>query len=219
MFFKRILPHLTLCRFTPCDRPSKILLVQVGTLSSSHPLFGVSVSFLSLLNALRAGRGAHCPSVFVCVAHLSLEMTALFIYLCRFYTHNLPSSHPSHGLSVFCFFLFCRFYIDKLALVKVPGDPIIQCHPSRIRLSPLSGLGDVRRGGEEAHGRRGNTLRQRPFGNTASLEAMSACSTQRSHPFRLFITAPAPTPRSSWAAAGSTSPLRGLGRRLRHCPR
>ena len=34
------------------------------------------------MHALRAGRGAHCPSVFVCVAHLSLEMTALFIYLC-----------------------------------------------------------------------------------------------------------------------------------------
>ena len=33
------------------------------------------------MHALRAGRGAHCPSVFVCVAHLSLEMTALFIYL------------------------------------------------------------------------------------------------------------------------------------------
>mmetsp|Transcript_9560 Transcript_9560/g.28454 ORF Transcript_9560/g.28454 Transcript_9560/m.28454 type:complete len:229 (+) Transcript_9560:466-1152(+) len=29
------------------DRPSKILLVQVGTLSSSHPSFGVSVFFLS----------------------------------------------------------------------------------------------------------------------------------------------------------------------------
>ena len=29
------------------------------------------------MHALRAGRGAHCPSVFVCVAHLSLEMTAL----------------------------------------------------------------------------------------------------------------------------------------------
>ena len=34
-----------------------------------------------VMHALRAGRGAHCPSVFVCVAHLSLEMTALFIYL------------------------------------------------------------------------------------------------------------------------------------------
>ena len=36
-------PHLG-----PPDRPSKILLVQVGTLSSSHPSFGVSVFFLSL---------------------------------------------------------------------------------------------------------------------------------------------------------------------------
>ena len=35
------------------------------------------------MHALRAGRGAHCPSVIVCVAHLSLEMTALFIYLRR----------------------------------------------------------------------------------------------------------------------------------------
>ena len=31
----------------PPDRSSKILLVQVGTLSSSHPSFGVSVFFLS----------------------------------------------------------------------------------------------------------------------------------------------------------------------------
>ena len=30
----------------PPDRPSKILLVQVGTLSSSHPSFGVTVFFL-----------------------------------------------------------------------------------------------------------------------------------------------------------------------------
>ena len=29
----------------PPDRPSKILLVQVGTLSSSHPSFGVLFSF------------------------------------------------------------------------------------------------------------------------------------------------------------------------------
>ena len=36
--------------FLPCvpDRPSKILLVQVGTLSFSHPLFGVSVLFIIL---------------------------------------------------------------------------------------------------------------------------------------------------------------------------
>ena len=34
----------------PCvpDRPYKILLVQVGTLSFSHPLFGVSVLFIYL---------------------------------------------------------------------------------------------------------------------------------------------------------------------------
>ena len=31
------------------DRPYKILLVQVGTLSFSHPLFGVSVLFIYLL--------------------------------------------------------------------------------------------------------------------------------------------------------------------------
>ena len=33
----------------PCvpDRPYKILLAQVGTLSFSHPLFGVSVLFLN----------------------------------------------------------------------------------------------------------------------------------------------------------------------------
>ena len=32
----------------PCvpDRPYKILLAQVGTLSFSHPLFGVSVLFI-----------------------------------------------------------------------------------------------------------------------------------------------------------------------------
>jgi len=34
----------------PPDRSSKILLVQVGTLSSSHPSFGVSVFFLSFLS-------------------------------------------------------------------------------------------------------------------------------------------------------------------------
>ena len=35
----------------PCvpDRPYKILLAQVGTLSFSHPLFGVSVLFIYLL--------------------------------------------------------------------------------------------------------------------------------------------------------------------------
>ena len=35
----------------PCvpDRPYKILLVQVGTLSFSHPLFGVSVLFIYYL--------------------------------------------------------------------------------------------------------------------------------------------------------------------------
>jgi len=34
----------------PCvpDRPYKILLAQVGTLSFSHPLFGVSVLFIYL---------------------------------------------------------------------------------------------------------------------------------------------------------------------------
>ena len=39
------------------------------------------------------------------------------------------------------------------------------------------------------------------------------------HPFALLITAPAPTPRPSWAAAGSTGPLRGLGSRSRPRPR
>ena len=36
----------------PCvpDRPYKILLVQVGTLSFSHPSFGVSVVFIYLYN-------------------------------------------------------------------------------------------------------------------------------------------------------------------------
>ena len=36
----------------PCVpyRPSKILLVQVGTLSFSHPLFGVSVLFIYLFD-------------------------------------------------------------------------------------------------------------------------------------------------------------------------
>ena len=39
------------------DRPSKILLVQVGTLSSSHPSFGVSVFFLflSFFRSVRTG--------------------------------------------------------------------------------------------------------------------------------------------------------------------
>ena len=36
--------------FNQCvpDRPYKILLAQVGTLSFSHPLFGVSVLFINL---------------------------------------------------------------------------------------------------------------------------------------------------------------------------
>ena len=33
------------------------------------------------------------------------------------------------------------------------------------------------------------------------------------------LTGPAPTPRPSWAAAGSTGPLRGLGIRDRPCPK
>ena len=48
------------------------------------------------MHALRAGRGAHCPSVFVCVAHLSLEMTALFIYL--FICTGDLGSHPEARL-------------------------------------------------------------------------------------------------------------------------
>ena len=43
-------PSLGLCvflSFRGAHRSSKILLVQVGTLSSSHPSFGVSVFFLS----------------------------------------------------------------------------------------------------------------------------------------------------------------------------
>ena len=44
--------------------------------------------------ALRAGRGAHCPSVFVCVAHLSLEMTALFIYLWH-YKESVALRNPT----------------------------------------------------------------------------------------------------------------------------
>ena len=37
----------------PCvpDRPYKILLAQVGTLSFSHPLFGVSVLFILVLTS------------------------------------------------------------------------------------------------------------------------------------------------------------------------
>jgi len=37
----------------PCvpDRPYKILLAQVGTLSSSHPSFGLSIFFLSFFKA------------------------------------------------------------------------------------------------------------------------------------------------------------------------
>jgi len=61
----------------PCvpDRPSKILLVQVGTLSSSHPSFGVSVFFLSSMYGLcccRAGR-APSDSVLEHCAHISLS--------------------------------------------------------------------------------------------------------------------------------------------------
>ena len=46
----------------PCvpDRPYKILLVQVGTLSFSHPSFGVPVLFIYLLltEGETTGRGA-----------------------------------------------------------------------------------------------------------------------------------------------------------------
>ena len=39
----------------------------------------ISSQTCRMLHALRAGRGAHCPSVFVCVAHLSLEMS-LYVF-------------------------------------------------------------------------------------------------------------------------------------------
>ena len=44
----------------PCvpDRPSKILLVQVGTLSFSHPLFGVSVLFIKVTQPGNVGEPA-----------------------------------------------------------------------------------------------------------------------------------------------------------------
>ena len=42
----------------PCvpDRPYKILLVQVGTLSFSHPSFGVPVLFIYLLDTNKLTR-------------------------------------------------------------------------------------------------------------------------------------------------------------------
>ena len=48
----------------PCvpDRPSKILLVQVGTLSSSHPSFGLSVfPLFFLLGELDKLEGPNTP--------------------------------------------------------------------------------------------------------------------------------------------------------------
>ena len=46
----------------PCvpDRPSKILLVQVGTLSLSHPSFGVPVLFIYLFIYYTTQELAHC---------------------------------------------------------------------------------------------------------------------------------------------------------------
>ena len=52
----------------PPDRSSKILLVQVGTLSSSHPSFGVSVFFLSVL-AHRLDTGANWRVLVLSPAH------------------------------------------------------------------------------------------------------------------------------------------------------
>ena len=50
----------------PPDRSSKILLVQVGTLSSSHPSFGVSVFFLSFSLCLyRCWRVQTTPAIHI----------------------------------------------------------------------------------------------------------------------------------------------------------
>ena len=45
----------------PCvpDRPYKILLAQVGTVSFSHPLFGVSVLFIYFIYYLSLLQGIH----------------------------------------------------------------------------------------------------------------------------------------------------------------
>ena len=48
----------------PCvpDRPYKILLVQVGTLSFSHPSFGVPVLFIELeVLELKISENQHFP--------------------------------------------------------------------------------------------------------------------------------------------------------------
>ena len=65
------------------------------------------------MHALRAGRGAHCPSVFVCVAHLSLEMTALFIY----YSKGAPCAAKYYSRRVYSRFALTRY---MGSLVPVP---------------------------------------------------------------------------------------------------
>ena len=62
----------------PCvpDRPYKILLVQVGTLSFSHPSFGVPVLFICLFSLLQKS----CKGGDVSVLNpAQLGMSVLFI--------------------------------------------------------------------------------------------------------------------------------------------
>ena len=86
----------------PCvpDRPSKILLVQVGTLSFSHPSFGVPVLFIYL-----------CAREFCC--KILLKNGRQEILLRKTHTiHNISFSHPSLD----CFFfslLHCNTYVSS----------------------------------------------------------------------------------------------------------
>ena len=77
-----------------------------------------------VMHALRAGRGAHCPSVFVCVAHLSLEM--IYLFLSRVY--------PSLGVSVF----FLSFFPPSLQKIKEK-----QPNPSRYNAECQTTRGQV----------------------------------------------------------------------------
>jgi len=68
--------------------------LSAGPLSPRNP----TSHTVHLCDARPAGRGAHCPAVFVCVAHLALEMTALFILFERI----PPQASLAHILSGSC---------------------------------------------------------------------------------------------------------------------
>ena len=70
--------------------------------------------------------------MFVCVAHLSLEMTALFIYFSKILlvqVGTLSSSHPSFALAVFFFLFF------ESAFVVNSTNPMVLCERSFVAVA------------------------------------------------------------------------------------